>query len=120
MDTHQLVTYNRSVTIFTKNYPLYYPTNYECTWYFTAKEEGSFAVHFHEFDTQRNNDLLSMGQGSFVDPTSIMHNFSSTIPLNVVVVLGADEMWIHFSSDIGTSRSGFQLEIERIRDVGKL
>ena len=50
----------------------------------------------------------------------MMHNFSSAIPENVVVILGTDDMWIHFSSDMGTSRSGFQLEIKRIRNVGKL
>ncbi len=118
--TPEVITYNKSVVITTVNYPLYYPSDFECTWYFTAKDDGSFVIHFTAFDTQRGSAILGMGDiftigtGAMVNYGSSLHSFSSTLPSNVVVVIGAGEMWLHFVSDVGMTRSGFQLLIERI------
>ncbi len=109
-----------SFNITTPNYPYFYPRNIECTWTFTSLESGgSFAIHFLEFDTQRENDPVTIGKGEVVSYDNALYQLTGTVPSHVVLVMEVPAMWVIFQSDIIGTFTGMNLVIERIEETGR-
>lgn len=114
------VVVGESFNITTPNYPYFYPNNIDCTWTFVAFQPiGSYAIHFLEFDTQREYDILSIGKGDIGTVDNVMYQLSGVLPSHVVLVIEESTVWLTFHSDIIGTFTGMNLVIERISNTGK-
>lgn len=109
------------IHISSPNRPYYYPSELNCIWKFSAHDDpGSFVIHFLTFDTELTNDPLALGRGNFVTADTVIRTFSSWIPPHFVAVVEEPILWMTFTSDFAKSGRGFEIQIDRIKENGRL
>ena len=113
------ISLGNTITLTSPNFPLYYPPDVQCIWHLKSINGLSFAIKFLNFDTEPETDVLTLGKGEDIIADSTMISFSSLIPAQVVAVLETSAMWLTFDSNIVGTKSGFELQIERIPNSGE-
>lgn len=84
-----------------------YSPNTNCSWMIAAPEASSYTFSFDRFNTEADNDMLTIYNGSTID-AGIAGQFSgSTLPSAVNV--HADSVLITFTSNASVESSGFLL-----------
>ena len=89
-----------------------YDPDTECQWMIAAPEASRYTFHFDRFETEENNDVLTIYNGPSVSD-GVAGSFSgSTIPSNVTV--NADSVLVTFTTDGQNQYKGFQISYNTI------
>ena len=101
------------------NYPQGYPHNLQCTpcqWIITSSLEGE-SVHctFVDFDTEVNYDVVTVCDGGFCCPSSILATLSGGAQSAPVVSSTSSSLTVSLLTDGTVSRRGFSERTARWR-----
>ncbi len=105
-----------SIYLTTPNYPEKHPQRVNCTWFFTATEEGRYKISF--IDLELNWDYLAIGETHDVHSDTVAHLDYWFSPETIWI--NNTHMWVRFVAYYQTeTQRGFFIWIERTRDEGK-
>ncbi|XP_038052116.1 uncharacterized protein LOC119724889 isoform X2 [Patiria miniata] len=109
---------NESVEITSPSYPSNYQNNLNIQWIIQTAEDLGILLSFHAFNTQSYYDYLEVGNGrdSTDSSTRVIRRSGSSPPPDTFSTGNA--MWLRFTSNGYSTRSGFSLSAQSIGSAG--
>ena len=90
------------------NYPSDYPNNADCSYIIEVTDASSIGIHFRDFKTQPENDVLHYGHGNVVNMDDVLDTYQGiSIPDDITVQGNA--VWFRFVSDDSVADRGYWL-----------
>ncbi|XP_038050982.1 CUB and sushi domain-containing protein 2-like [Patiria miniata] len=109
------ITLNNSTTLTSVSYPNNHPHNALCIWFITGDVGSSIAFRFSVFDTEKDSDKVTIGNGHAPsDDDSIIGHFSGSLT-SLVVFSNDHTAWMKFMRHSSGTRIGFNLTIAQER-----
>ena len=100
-------------------FPAQYPTNYDCSWIFTANVNmSSIVINVLEFNVERGYDFLTIGYGRNTSSGSEVARLTGSSVIRMIVISGS-AVWLRFVSDYTGVNYGYMLYITATNDDGK-
>ena len=92
-------------TIISPNHPQDYDNNQYCDWTITAPTGKNVVLKFTEFDTEYGYDILKIYNGED-SGGPLLHSISGGYSKEIISI--GNKMYLSFTSDGSTTRSGFR------------
>ena len=100
------------------NYPINYPNKKRCTWGITVPGDYRIRVAFHDFQTQRNSDVLKIYDGAS-NSSDLLETLSGDLSGSTYGSSGSS-LWFEFTSDGSTTAKGFHATYKAVPSTYRL
>ena len=107
--------------IHSPHFPSSYANNINCSWVFTASEEGYFIIMSGRILDIDEYDSLLIGNSSHITNSSFVYQYPNRkkyAPYRLM--FDSMAIWVLFASDKLVTSSGFYLTVERNIEKGKV
>jgi hypothetical protein len=94
--------------------PHNYPDSYEETFYLNHSDALGISVHFSLFETEKNNDYVTLGDEEVLNSTLYQETYNGNLTEFWSGYIPGDNLTIKFKSDSYINRSGFVIDKYRI------